>query len=303
MAYNILIVDDSETTRAVIKKCLSMVDLDLAGIFEASDGAAALRVLEQNWVDIVFADLNMPGMDGITLINTMAKMRMLETMPVVIITSDRNQARIEELKQAGARGYLSKPFRPEALENMLRSVLGTPGEDSQVGEVEIGETSSAAEGDELLDIVQDAAVRVLEDAAFVFTSAMSQDEPNPLQQERKVVSAHLDIAGKACVGLACSLCFAGTVAADLLGAESDAPMPTRKCIDAIGELLNMLSGVLYRQWLGSDANEGLLGLPVVALVSYQDHVQRCGANPLVVLLQTEDGDTIQVSFAKTEGKA
>jgi hypothetical protein len=74
-------------------------------------------------------------------------------------------------------------------------------------------------------------------------------------------------------------------------------VPTRKCLDAIGELLNMLGGVLYKQWQGTSDTEGLLGLPSVALLSYQEHSQRCGTNPLRVLLQTEDGDTVEVSFA------
>lgn len=298
MAYNILIVDDSETTRAVIKKCLSMTGIELAGIYEASDGAAALRVLDQNWMDIVFADLNMPGMDGIALINAMAKMNMLESMPVVIITSDRNEARIEELKKVGARGYLSKPFRPEMLENMLREVLGSPDEPAAVGEVQIGETSSTEMGDDLSDIVGDAAMRVLEDAAYVFTERLPDDAENPLRDERKIVSAQIDIgSGRACVAFACSLCFAGTVAADLLGLDTEGPVPSRKCMDAIGELLNMLGGVLYKQWRGTTETEGLLGLPSVALLSYQEHSQRCGVKPLRLLLQTEDGDTVEVSFA------
>lgn len=299
MAYNILIVDDSETTRAVIRKCLSMTRLDLAGIFEAGDGAAALRVLEQNWMDIVVADLNMPGMDGIELVQTLSRMRMLDNMPVVIVTSDRNEARIEELKQAGARGYLSKPFRPEALERILMEVLGASAAGPSVDEVQIGDTRSADQGDDLPDVLGDTAVRVLEDAAYVFTERLPADEPNPLRDERRIVSAQLDIgSGKARVSLACSLCFAGTVAADLLGSESNAPMPTRKCIDAIGELLNMLGGMLHKQWFGTSDLEGLLGLPVVSLVSYHEHSLRCGEAPLRELLRTEDGDTLEVSLAR-----
>jgi len=297
MAYNILLVDDSETTRAVIKRILEMVDIDVAGIFEAADGAAALRVLEANWVDIVFADLNMPGMDGIALINAMAKNRMLEVMPVVVVTSDRNPERLEGLKAIGAKAFLNKPFRPEALQRVLNEVLGTPGA-SQVGEVHIGESANHADGDSLRDTVRDTAVRVFEDAAFIFTDELPEGADNPLRQERKVLSAHMDVAsGQARAALACSLSLAGNIAADLLGAESGSPIPTRKCIDAIGELLNMLAGMLAKQWFEHD-DDRLLGLPVVATVSYLEHSQRCGVDPVRILLESEEGDVIEVSFSE-----
>jgi hypothetical protein len=103
------------------------------------------------------------------------------------------------------------------------------------------------------------------------------------------------------VSLACTLAFAGNVAADLLGADGGAPMPTRKCMDAIGELLNMLAGMLTKQWFGS-TGDTMLGLPVVATVSYYEHTQRQGDNPTRIMLQSEEGDVLEVSFCQKESQ-
>lgn len=124
MSYSILVVDDSAISRKVISKGISMTGLDLGEIHEAEDGIEALRVLGEQWVDIVFADLNMPRMDGVQLIEKMAEDNLLESTPVIVITSDRNQQRLAELKERGVRALINKPFRPEELREVMTRVLG-----------------------------------------------------------------------------------------------------------------------------------------------------------------------------------
>jgi len=124
MAYNILVVDDSRTSRKVILKATRMSGLEMGEVFEASNGKEALEVLRDHWIDLVFTDLNMPGMGGEELVEKMAEDRLLEDIPVVIITSDRNERRLSLLVERGARACLNKPFHPESLREVLEQTLG-----------------------------------------------------------------------------------------------------------------------------------------------------------------------------------
>jgi two-component system chemotaxis response regulator CheY len=125
MGYNLLVVDDSAITRKVIKRAISMTGLDLGDVYEAQDGVEALEVLAANWIDIVFSDLNMPRMNGTELIEKMAQSHLLDSVPVIVITSDRNELRLSELKTRGVRAHLNKSFRPEELREVMTRVLAS----------------------------------------------------------------------------------------------------------------------------------------------------------------------------------
>jgi len=127
MGLSVLVVDDSAVTRSVIKKSLSMAGLDIGKIFEAANGLEALKVLEDAWIDIVFADLQMPEMNGVELIERMAKDSLLVSIPVVVVSADPNQQRAEELAKLGVRAFVRKPFRPEGIKQIVADVLGTGG--------------------------------------------------------------------------------------------------------------------------------------------------------------------------------
>ncbi len=133
MSLNVLVVDDSAVIRSVVKKSISMSGMDVREIHEAANGQEALKVLEDQWIDIVFADLNMPVMSGEELIKQMSKDNLLVSVPVVIVSSDRNQARIDGLKELGIRAYLRKPFRPENFKEVVTSVLNLSGEETGEG--------------------------------------------------------------------------------------------------------------------------------------------------------------------------
>jgi len=128
MSYNILIVDDSVIVRSMVKKSLNMSGVDVGEIQEAADGAEALRILSDSWIDIVFTDLHMPGMNGLELVERMVRDDLLGRIPVVIVSSDHSRTRIEDLKRRGIRAYIKKPFRPECFRDVVADVLGSGGD-------------------------------------------------------------------------------------------------------------------------------------------------------------------------------
>jgi two-component system chemotaxis response regulator CheY len=127
MSYNVLIVEDSAITRTIVKKSLAMCGLDLGQIHEAANGVEALQKLATEWVDLVFADINMPEMNGIELVEKMAQDNLLASIPVIIVSTERSQTQIDRLRQCGVRGYIKKPSRPEDFRNVIDEVLGAAG--------------------------------------------------------------------------------------------------------------------------------------------------------------------------------
>jgi two-component system chemotaxis response regulator CheY len=123
MAYNILIVDDSATVRAVLSRIVRLCGLDLGVLHEAANGKEALEVLEEHWVDLVLADINMPVMNGLELVERMQADGLLETIPVVIVSTEGSQTRVKDLRARGVRGYVRKPFTPEHLRLVVERIL------------------------------------------------------------------------------------------------------------------------------------------------------------------------------------
>jgi two-component system, chemotaxis family, chemotaxis protein CheY len=123
MSFSILIVDDSAIIRKMVRKAIGMSGLDVGSVHEAGNGLEALKVLETEWVDVVFADLNMPEMDGVALVKKMSEDNMLVSTPVVIVSSEQSETRIADLKQQGIRAYIKKPFRPENFKEIVDGLL------------------------------------------------------------------------------------------------------------------------------------------------------------------------------------
>jgi len=126
MAFNVLIVDDSSTMRAVIKKTIKISGFNVGEYCEANDGEEALKVLNQQWVDLVLSDINMPNMDGIQLIREMKKDKILQSIPVVMVTTEGSEKRMQECLSLGAVGYIKKPFLPEDIKRTLNEIMGEP---------------------------------------------------------------------------------------------------------------------------------------------------------------------------------
>ena len=125
---NVLVVDDSVVMRRMVARSLSMGGLPVGEVYEAGDGVEALGVMDSRWVDLVLCDINMPGMDGIELVRRMVANEVTRRVPVVMVSTERSEPRIQELKELGVGGYLHKPFRPEELAQLVRGVLGLESE-------------------------------------------------------------------------------------------------------------------------------------------------------------------------------
>jgi len=123
MAYNFLIVDDSITTRTIIKKILQLSSIEIGELHEAADGEEALEVLQNKWIDLVFADINMPRMNGVEMVQRMREDGMLKSIPVVIVSSEGSETRIEEMMAKGIKAYLRKPFTPENIKELAENIL------------------------------------------------------------------------------------------------------------------------------------------------------------------------------------
>ncbi len=125
MSSNVLIVDDSSIMRQMIKRTLSMAGLDINEVYQAGNGIEAFAQLAQHDVGVVILDINMPVMNGVQFLTRMHDDPRLRNVPVVIASTEGSEARIEQLMQNGAKGYLRKPFYPEQLRDTLAPVLGT----------------------------------------------------------------------------------------------------------------------------------------------------------------------------------
>ncbi|HMO26540.1 MAG TPA: response regulator [Tepidisphaeraceae bacterium] len=123
MAYTILIVDDSATTRAVIKRTIQMAQVPVTRFIEAGNGKDALTILRQGGVDLVLLDLNMPEMTGME-VAAEANVDPDIAAPIVIVSSESMASRIAQLKAQGVRDYIKKPFTPEQIRDVVTNVLG-----------------------------------------------------------------------------------------------------------------------------------------------------------------------------------
>jgi two-component system, chemotaxis family, chemotaxis protein CheY len=124
MAFNLLIVDDSNSMRTVVKKIVGLTGLETNQILEADHGRKALDVLGGNWVDVVILDINMPEMNGLELLTRMSEDAVLKNVPVVMMTTEASEMHMKTAFELGAKGFIRKPFVPEELRKMLLGVLG-----------------------------------------------------------------------------------------------------------------------------------------------------------------------------------
>ena len=124
MGYNILIVDDSATVRAMITKALRLSELPLGEINQAANGHEALKALGESWTDLVLTDINMPEMNGMELVRRMTADDLLCTVPIIVVSTEGSEERIAELKRQGICGYLRKPFTPEDIKEQVENALG-----------------------------------------------------------------------------------------------------------------------------------------------------------------------------------
>lgn len=116
---NILIVDDSSTVRAVIKRTLGIAGVPTEELRQAANGQEAIDILHSEHMDIVFTDINMPVMGGVEMIQRIRNDDALKSVPIVVVSTEGSTTRIAELQALGVQGYLRKPFTPEAIRQVV----------------------------------------------------------------------------------------------------------------------------------------------------------------------------------------
>ena len=119
MGLKILTVDDSKTMRDMISFTLQKAGHD---VLEAEDGTDALAKLGGQVVDLIITDINMPKMDGITLCKRLRAQPAFSSVPILILTTESDQAKKDEGRAVGATGWIVKPFSPERLLQVISKV-------------------------------------------------------------------------------------------------------------------------------------------------------------------------------------
>lgn len=121
MKKMVLTVDDSRTMRDMVSFTLRNAGYE---VVEAADGHQALTAIAGNKVDLVITDLNMPVMDGLTLIRRLRSTPAHRTLPILMLTTEADDAKKAEGRSAGATGWIVKPFNPEKLVSVVQKVCG-----------------------------------------------------------------------------------------------------------------------------------------------------------------------------------
>jgi two-component system, chemotaxis family, chemotaxis protein CheY len=123
VAYNVLIVDDSPAMRRFVRRVLELTGIELGRCLEANNGQEALDLLRVEWVDIVLTDINMPLMDGEELLRALKADSALQSIPVLVLSTDRSASRVKQMLELGAGGYVGKPFLPGDLGGEMTKLL------------------------------------------------------------------------------------------------------------------------------------------------------------------------------------
>lgn len=124
MAFNVLIVDDSSTMRSVVKRAIRISGFEVGEYWEAADGKEALEKLGLHWIDVVLTDINMPNLNGMELVARIKKDEVLRTIPVIMVSTEGSETKVQEAIRLGASGYIKKPFQPEDIKRTLGKVVG-----------------------------------------------------------------------------------------------------------------------------------------------------------------------------------
>lgn len=121
MPLTVMTVDDSPTMRDMVSYTLKEAGYN---VLEAEDGKEALTVLGSSQADIIITDLNMPNMDGIELIKSLRANPSYKATPILMLTTEADDTKKNAGREAGATGWIVKPFNPDKLLSVLKRVAG-----------------------------------------------------------------------------------------------------------------------------------------------------------------------------------
>ncbi len=121
LSQRILVIDDMASMRRIVKNILKKKGFK--DIIEAEDGKLGLNILNENTIDIIISDWNMPNMTGIELLTEIRGMEKYKNTPFLMVTAEGQKQNVIEAVQAGVSQYVVKPFTPEAIIEKLELML------------------------------------------------------------------------------------------------------------------------------------------------------------------------------------
>jgi len=244
-----MVVDDSKTVRTIITKTLELSRMPISSIFQAANGKEALEILDDNWIDIVLTDINMPEMNGIEMVDKMQENGILDSIPVVVISTEGSTTRMKQLKQKGVSAYIQKPFSPEQIRDVVIDLLG------------LKETTAHKE------VIKKIFSDVMEKLALMFCVPL-ENVDFPIEKEGYIQARMYFSSDKAYGMLSMTIPDEDyyEIAANFLNIESVAKVDEDEAIDALKEVLNITCG----QILGAIEDSALLYELTVPEVSFFD---------------------------------
>ena len=116
---SVLIVDDSPTSRMIIQRCLEMTGVEVDSFLFAENGIEGLSSIEDNKVDLILTDINMPKMDGLTFIKLLKNKESTAGIPIIVTSSIADGSIETEMKKLGVTAIIKKPLSPEKIMRVL----------------------------------------------------------------------------------------------------------------------------------------------------------------------------------------
>jgi two-component system, chemotaxis family, chemotaxis protein CheY len=124
MILDVLIVDDSAAIRKILQRVLKQTSIPIGTVHEAGDGMEALNILRSEKVNLVFADINMPNMDGLQLLGQIKNEPAWKDLPVIMVTTEGGQTKVMTAVELGAAAYVRKPFTADQIRETITASLG-----------------------------------------------------------------------------------------------------------------------------------------------------------------------------------
>jgi two-component system, chemotaxis family, chemotaxis protein CheY len=123
LPLNLLIVDDSAAIRKILERVLRQAGIPLGEVYQSGDGAEAIEVLKGQSVGLILADINMPNMDGLELLQKLKAAPQWQNIPVIMVTTESSQTKVMKAVELGAAGYIRKPFTADQIKAKLDGFL------------------------------------------------------------------------------------------------------------------------------------------------------------------------------------
>ena len=124
MGLTVLVVDDSAVMRKIVCRTLKQAGYEPSDVLEASDGAQALDLFRSGEVDLVLSDWHMPNMDGLEFVRRLRELEGGDSrVPIVMVTTEGSEGKVEEATNEGVDGYITKPFTAESVREKLGPIV------------------------------------------------------------------------------------------------------------------------------------------------------------------------------------